>query len=69
MFLFSSAFFGCILLSFTLSPSTFFDLLSEREITTQFNTQTLIAQRDSQANNPQFLKENDVSKRAIVSLL
>ena len=67
MFLFSSAFFGCVLLTFSLFPSSFFDLLSEREIATQFNTQTLFSQRDSQANNPQFLKENGVSKQQLLA--
>ena len=67
LFLFSSAFFGCVLLTFSLFPSSFFDLLSEREIATQFNTQTLLSQRDNQANNPQFLKENGVSKQQLLA--
>ena len=67
MFFFSSAFFGCVLLTFSLFPSSFFDLLSERELATQFNTQTLFSQRDSQANNPQFLKENGVSKQQLLA--
>lgn len=67
MFLFSSSFFGLILLLFTLFPSMFFDLLSERELTGQFNTQTLIAQRDQQANDVQFLQENKVTKEQLLA--
>ena len=67
MFLFSSSFFGFILLLFTLFPSLFFDMLSERELNGQFNTQTFVAQRDQQARDDQFLQENKVTKDQLMA--
>ncbi|MFL2571596.1 MAG: YfhO family protein [Parvicellaceae bacterium] len=67
MFLFSSSFFGFILLLFTLFPSLFFDMLSERELNGQFNTQTFVAQRDQQARDDQFLQENKVTKDQLIA--
>ena len=67
MFLISSAFFGFILLVFTLLPSLFFNFLSDRELNTQFNNQILVSQRDQQANNTQFLAENNVTKEQLIA--
>jgi hypothetical protein len=67
MFSYSSALFAVVLFLFTLFPSSFFDFLSQREITTQFNTETLIAQRDSQANDIGFLNKNNISKSQLLA--
>ena len=67
MFVFSSSFFALVLALFTLFPSLFFDLFSERELTNQFNTQTLILQRDKQSKDVKFLQENNVTRDQLLA--
>ena len=67
MFFYSSGLFALILFVFSLSPTSFFDLLSERELSNQFNVSTLITQRDSQSNDIGFLNKNNITKAQLLA--
>tara|TARA_B100001287_G_scaffold275587_1_gene283638 strand:+ start:4786 stop:7608 length:2823 start_codon:yes stop_codon:yes gene_type:complete len=67
MFFYSSGIFTLTLFVFSISPTSFFDLLSERELSSQFNVNTLITQRDSQANDIGFLNKNNITKAQLLA--